>query len=471
MKIVNNAKLQESLLECNKQEKTIQEEVIKEDAEENEVKEIGGTTIVTDEKDISGKSKDPEIALVVENALTKQLDEALAVALEAKEDGDDYNANVLVKGLPGSSKTKTVEGWARAHGCNLFYLDAKNPDIQLLISGGAYTYKDTDPDTGKEVTKMGAAYSDALAPLEKPRSILFLDELNRQVREGLRGSLLSLIAGHYVQGNGEDGKKHFDNMLFTVACINPRTPGDMGIVDLGDAERRRFFYKVQFDSTVDTTVAYLTAYYNKKLEELSKEADKTSAKYMRKLRKYVLGQHLGLFIAKHEDFRYTTFDDISSRDWEKGTGEYARAQKLRAILCQSTLTELVANCKGNPEVALNWIANEKDNLEGLNDKSAQMLEDIIKEYVPPIFEAEVAKKQSELGITLLDDLEMPAEEPARDEKAAGTDTGAASSTGAGSSSSGYEEDDEDWDADAEAEKEMEAEEADLNKKVDDFFDM
>lgn len=433
------------------------ESMLKEDAErDGDVIVDGGTTTIIDEKRPDGTSKSADIGLVIENALTRTLDDALQTALENIEDGDSYNANVLVKGLPGSSKTATVEGWAAANGCNLFYLDAKNPDIQLLISGGAYTYKETDPETGKEVTKMGAAYSDALAPLDQPRSILFLDELNRQTRGGLRGSLLSLIAGHYVQGNGPDGKKHFNNLLFTIACINPKTPTDTEIVDLGDAERRRFFYKVQFDSTKDTTESYIKSFYNYKLMQLSKESDKSSGNYLRKLKKYVLGQYLGLFIVRHSDFRYTTFEDVTSKDWIKGTST-TRAQANRNILCQSTLTELIANCGGDAQRALRWLANEEGAQEGLNDHSVAMLREILEEYTAPIFEQVVADKEKELGISLMDGISAEDREKiAADDKKAAEDKAKAEAES---------ESDSDYDDDVKKESEWEDEEAKYKERM------
>lgn len=465
MKIVNKDKaLTESLVEAAKQESCedcVNEEAkLTEDSEGTEdrdgtVATQGGTTTIVDEKDENGQSKD-DIGLVVNNALTKVLDRALAKSKTKKARGDEYNANILIIGLPGSSKTRTVEGWAAANGCYLHYLDAKNPDIQLLISGGAYTYKDTDPETGAEVTKIGAAYSDALAPLDlNKNSILFLDELNRQIRDGLRGSLLSLVAGHYVQGAGPGGKHYFNNLLFTIAAINPKTPNETGVVELQDAESRRFFYKVQFDSTIDTTKAYLQAYYDKKLMILAdKEVEPgQEAEYISALKSYVLAQHLGMFIADHEAFRYTTFEDICSQDWQKGIGRYTRSQRGRGILCQAVLSDLLNDCDGDVEEAKAWVESEQNNIKGLNDESASMLLEILDDYESPIFEQVVADKEKALGISLLDKIDAETMQKAAEEEAAAAEERNANNN---------REDDEDWDSDVEQEAKYEEEETNFD---------
>jgi hypothetical protein len=55
----------------------------------------------------------PKFEMKIKNKLTDLLDEALADAEEALDEGNyGANCNVLVTGLPGSSKTQTVKQWA-----------------------------------------------------------------------------------------------------------------------------------------------------------------------------------------------------------------------------------------------------------------------------------------------------------------------------------------------------------------------
>ena len=222
----------------------------------------------------------PKFEMRIKNKLTDLLDEALADAEEALED-ERYNANcnVLITGLPGSSKTQTVKQWARDNNCNIYYLDAKNPDLQLLISGGG-TVDKSDPSDPKIIQ----AFSDALAPLERERSVLFLDELNRQLKEYLRGSLLTLVADREVSGRTATGLRTFKNLLFTVACVNPPAGDkDKGASKLNDAEKRRFYYCINFDSEKATTTEYITKYYDFELRKLaSKKKDMDPTKFVNK---------------------------------------------------------------------------------------------------------------------------------------------------------------------------------------------
>jgi MoxR-like ATPase len=105
--------------------------------------------------------------------------------------------NVLISGLPGSGKTAIVENWAKSRGINCIEINAKDNDLEAFING--FTVRD-DEDRS-QVTK---AYSNTLDALkdETKNHIIFLDELNRQTKDQIRGSLLTLINNKTISVKG-----------------------------------------------------------------------------------------------------------------------------------------------------------------------------------------------------------------------------------------------------------------------------
>jgi hypothetical protein len=380
MKII---KLTESI------EETLEPEVLEEAAlteeEDLAVRETDGGAKVevdvavtdTDETALPASTKD---SLRIQNALTDVLDRALEDARYAlDEDNLDANCNVLVTGLPGSSKTATIRNWCKLNGCHLHYLDAKNPDLQLLTSGGSAIDR-TDPAH----PKMRQAFSDALRPLERENSVLFLDELNRQVKEYMRGSLLTLLADRRVAGEDEEGFKYFPNLLFTIAAVNPPKEGDRGASELNDAEKRRFYYSVEFNSEVPTTKVFFKEYYDKKIEAFAKkQKGEFSAAAIERINSFCLRQWIGTKIILDDDFHYTQMDEYLSKT-EKGQ-----------ITCQSTITELIDHSRGDLDRLIHDI-----NAGGLTASAKEMLIKIIKRLVLPNIDALRAKKAEELGIDL-----------------------------------------------------------------------
>jgi hypothetical protein len=204
--------------------------------------------------------------IVVPNKLTKACDMALKIAKRNARKRSYDNPNILVDGLPGSGKTAIVRDWAKARGCNLVYVNAKNKDLDAFLNGYPVTMDDSTRRSGKKVDQ---AYSAAIDSLKKPNSILFLDEFNRASYE-LRAVLLTLINEHNVAGEDDSGYTHFDNMLFTIACINPATPTDPGADQLNDAELSRFdpHLTFEFDSDPDDTLAFAPEYFKREQSKL-----------------------------------------------------------------------------------------------------------------------------------------------------------------------------------------------------------
>ena len=60
--------------------------------------------------------------------------------------------------------------------------------------------------------------------------------------------------------------RYFDNLLFTVACINPHLKSDPGAAELFQAEKTRYLYTMKnADSDAQTTDDFLLKYYDKQI--------------------------------------------------------------------------------------------------------------------------------------------------------------------------------------------------------------
>lgn len=310
-----------------------------------------------------------DITLGVENRVTKVLDMALNISKKNKGRKTKTGANVLIIGLPGSGKTATIMDWAKAKGINLVSVNAKNNDLDAYING--YTTK--DPENPRRVTQ---AFSDNLAKLDQPDSVLFLDEYNRQVKPHIRASLYTLINEHKIVGDGPNGLHEFKNMLFTIAAINPAVPTDKGAADLNDAEKSRFWWTLDdMDSDSETTIEYLSKYYNKLISQL----DPKSEDYRANLEDYLRIQDLGIFIVSHPKFGYDTRDDLDDLNMPR-PGK-ANSSKPN-MLCQRSLTQGLHNADGDVDVFRFWVENGAQFL----DRDRDMLLAILREYIKPSFE-------------------------------------------------------------------------------------
>ena len=337
------------------------EEII---SDENAAKVAAEIKQTADEVDAGAAiiSNGEDEPLGVKNAITDTLDAALNASLRNKRRGIKSGNNVLIVGLPGSGKTATVYDWAKARGnVNLVYINAKNNDLEAYING--YTVRDAE-----NPNKVRQAYSDNLAALEAPNSVLFLDEYNRQIKPNIRASLYTLINEHKISGEGDNKTHEFKNLLFTIACINPAVPTDKGAAALNDAELSRFKDILdKYDSDSATTIDYLTKQYDK----LIKRLDKNNEYYREDLEDYLRIQDLGVFIASHQNFTYDTRDDLE---------DLAALQKK--MFNQRSFTEGLTGCNGDVDALKNWIRNSAGFLE----KTTDMLLDILDDYIAPTFE-------------------------------------------------------------------------------------
>lgn len=366
------------------------------DAADDELSSKAATEVAAEIKD-AGNTLGADTAVIaneedpleMQNRLTEALERAFKANKRFNRQHIKEVANVLVSGLPGSSKTASVYNWAAfkslqlknlgGEPINITYINAKNNDLEAFING--YTVQ--DPEDKLIVTQ---AVSRNLDGLDRPNSILFLDEYNRQTKQQIRASLLTLINEHYVVGKDKDGKHYFPNFLFTVAAINPPVPEDEGAAALNDAEKSRFLYKVKdFDSDPAVTASYLKQAYEQKINKLLQQADLSDPEVQEDLETYLRILDLGTFIVGHEDFKYDTTKEL--RDLYN---------KDRTMLNQRTLTAALAATGGFIDELRSYIKNDSDYL----DKNIENLENILDDYSDPTFDQLLAKyniKDAKLG--------------------------------------------------------------------------
>lgn len=298
--------------------------------------------------------------LDVPSELTDKLDDCLANAMANHAAGAHDGSDLLVTGLPGSGKTGITKQWAKDRGVNLFYINAKNDDLGAILNGFPVDTIERDAD-GKEHHATDRSYSKTLDPLDRPRSVMFLDEFNR-APEKLRAVLLSLVNEHVVEGPGEDGYRHFNNLLFTVACINPPVPSDPGAMELSDAEKSRFVDDIDWDSNPDDAIRYVVFHVNTLLKAL----DPTDENYAFFYKRY--HKILNLANALIGDYRF----EFDSRDDLKDLfNENAKMLNQRAI------TDALMSHGYNKTKFLNWV----DKYSRFLDKDKVMIHDILDSYV------------------------------------------------------------------------------------------
>lgn len=300
--------------------------------------------------------------LDVASELTDKLDDCLANALAAHAAGTSDGVDLLVTGLPGSGKTGITKQWAKDRGVNLFYLNAKNDDLGAILNGFPVDTVEQDSD-GNTVHRVARSFSKSLDALDKERSVLFLDEFNRAAPK-LRAVLLSLINEHVVDGDGPDGFRHFNNLLFTVACINPSVPTDPGAMDLNDAEMSRFVDTMDWDSKVPDAIKYIRFHIKKLLDALKPEDENYNFFYVRyhkilNLAEALLGDPL---------FEFDSRDDLLDLFNDKAK-----------MLNQRAITDALMSHGYNKEKFLNWV----DKYSKFLDKDKEMIHNILDSWVEP----------------------------------------------------------------------------------------
>ena len=267
--------------------------------------------------------EDVGLSLNIKNKLTDILDRALRQNNKLMDEGLPQMKNVYVCGLPGSSKTAVIKNWCNTNGINLVRLNAaKNKEIDDIINGITVPLRD---DNGgiKNVVKFR---SKKLNALEKPNSVLFLDDLNEQ-SEALRGTLLDILKDKSIEITNEDGthdKHTFNNLLFCIVAMNPSAENDLGATELNAAELGCCSYWVDFESTKESALEYFNKFLTPVLKrngkfmlrlEPYKDTNEDFANYYKEARgAFVESAYelkLATFILKSHIFRFSDRTDVN----------------------------------------------------------------------------------------------------------------------------------------------------------------
>ena len=310
------------------------------------------------------------------------LDRALKVARDNVTLGESEYDNILLIGGQGVGKTARATSWAKERGINLVYVDAKSLDETDL--GGALA---PDLKNGKAV-KLS---TDTLDLLDKPNSVLFLDELNR-ARPNIRGTLLSLVNDHYIyDAHGEGGRRSFPNMLFTIAAINPPNMAFPNVDQLDPAELGRY-RQVEVVANKRQHLGYLENKFDKNIKAAQKAGNDQLAKEL--TGKKALAQKIV------SDKRF---------DYDGEQEEYEAAQAGFPSLSPRTFTKALVASDGTKDDFLNiiqtmFVPETVSKLEQIlsdyvdvDDKANSVFKTDDGEEVAPGF----AKKQNSLFDTLM----------------------------------------------------------------------
>lgn len=270
----------------------------------------------------ASSKEDVGLSLNIKNKLTDILDRALRENSKFMDERISLMKNVYVCGLPGSSRTAVIKNWCNTNGINLVQLNAKDKEIDDIINGITVPLRD---DNGgiRNVVKFR---SKKLNALEKPNSVLFLDELNRQQSEALRGTLLDILKDKSIEITNEDGthdKHTFNNLLFCIVTMNPSAENDLGATELNAAELCCGSYWVDFESTKESALEYFNKFLTPVLKrngkfmlrlEPFKDINEHYAKYYKAARETFVESayelRLATFILKSSIFRFSDRTDV-----------------------------------------------------------------------------------------------------------------------------------------------------------------
>lgn len=297
----------------------------------------------------------------------KVLQRALNNAIENIEDGTTEMGafpNVLIYGLAGFGKTAKVKAFCRQHNLNIFECDAKSLDIATV---GGIPYPKTDPKTG-EITQspIGSRYWDGL---NKPNTVLYLDELNR-TGPAVRGSLLTLINEHTLPMTIEDPKtgeiknvKHYPNILFTVVSINPADDIFQDNEDLDPAMISRHVSVIEQGPDIRDFLSHLTDVYTA-IENNMYLRPERKAKYM--------GQfEIAKALLTDRSFTFDDSDDVRAIYYDKTRiGNYLNYRSFYSIL---------RNCDGTKKDYL-----EALSFSGLSKTKVTMIKNILANYTDKV---------------------------------------------------------------------------------------
>lgn len=289
------------------------------------------------------------------NYIFRALDRALkrALLIQGKQLKRQY-PNIMLHGEGGLGKTAMVSQWAARNNINIVNKKASTMDETDL--GGAMSPSTERKGIAQRLT------TDDFDSLDKPRSVLFLDEYNR-ARPEVRTPLMELVNNHIIPDNREaSGFRFLPNFLFTVAAINPDTKKRRyEVIPLDSAEMTRF-------SHIDV-VPIIKSFKSHILKELKSELDAIGddedfADLVLETKGKI---KLAETILNSDEFR---FDDTKQRDDDWSTPGYNKIP-----LDYRSFEQAIMNSDGTKEGLLAVWKQNSNNLR------YDMIEDILENYV------------------------------------------------------------------------------------------
>ena len=274
---------------------------------------------------------------------------------------------ILIEGDAGSGKTARCMSWAEEHGLHVLVKMLSSMD-ETDLGGTPYAETSTDPDTGAETHVLTKLPATELDELNRPGSILFLDEYNRGTAN-VRNTCLKLINEHCIPDSrlGKGGVRYFPNLLFCIMCINP---GNYNIQDpIDPAERSRVKHlKVESDPLV--TRKYLWTKYQKDLRRHLTMNDREAAiqDYGRmQIAKTVLGD---------PQFEFDDASAVETNNFQNKGVLNARSLTLAIEACDGTpkdfLKEFPYYCGDQPE-KINMIKAALENWQDADNVMNRLL--------------------------------------------------------------------------------------------------
>lgn len=305
------------------------------------------------------------------NDITRALDRSLEIAIDAVDTGRETAgtaANILLVGGAGTGKSSIVRQWAKHRKVNLVAKNASSFD-KADMGGGVAAEVD---DTGKRLNSMTRLTNKEFDSLQKPGSVLFLDELNRADPEVV-GSLLTLILDHQVPDNySEGGMKHLKGFLFTVAAINPADEDTYaGTTEFDNALLDRF-RQIPVFADVPNYRRHLLDELNDNLKTFQEKAKKNPERYAKKVQQTMGKIGIAERVLSSPMFE---FDGIEDERKARSTVRQGDEQILQnKILSPRGFSGLIRACDGTKE---NFLALWPDYC---NINKLPMVEDILADY-------------------------------------------------------------------------------------------
>jgi len=306
-----------------------------------------------------------------DNALIRELNKSLkstvrnyrlaAGTYERGQAAPPKGSNLIITGLPGSAKTAIVKDWCKTQQVfgkplKCVYLDVKTNEISAALSGivmNTTRVGDARPTAGKAYTYQDTANLKELDS-NKAYYVLFLDEFNRQLDKGIRGSLLTLIKDKAVEGeepdsDTESGFHYFKNLLFVVIACNPKNRADKGADDLTTPEMDRGRH-VEHNSTV----ALAQDYYDKTYLSAAAQVDPAGPYYANKVADNLRMHDVGHFIVN--DPLFTTYGGSRPEGLFTTRAEYDDFEPGKQdVFSIRGLDEMVSECGGYKDEIMEWL--------------------------------------------------------------------------------------------------------------------